>query len=432
MLESQRYKTILNEVFSEQSKFELQLKVERELADANFQVGKIPKEANDLIQKRCTPEFVKLGRVKEIEKDIHHDIMSLVKAIAEQCGDYGGYIHLGATSYDVQDTVRGLQLAKSKETILETIKKTIEIVADLAKEHKNLVCIGRTHGAHAVPTTYGMKFGNFLNELILAKETLQSARVDFGKMSGAVGTYASFGNKDVEEIVLDKLGLEKQPITTQVITRVIISKYVYALGLIATVLDHFAREIRNLQRTEIDELRESFTSKQVGSSTMPQKRNPEKSERICGLARVIRGHIQTSLDNVCLEHERDLTNSSSERIILAEVSILTHYILLQMNSILSSLSFNLEKITENLYLKNGAQCAENLMLKMTDKIGRQKAHELLKHLSAEKDFLSTVKNNETIRKHFSIEEIEIILNPKLYTGLAAKIVEDLVSSVKSK
>ena len=428
MLESQRYKTLLNQVFSEQSKFELQLTVERELANANFKVGKIPKEANDLIQQRCTPEFVKFERVKEIEKEIHHDVMSLVKAIAEQCGDFGEYIHLGATSYDIQDTVRSLQLSKSKVVILETIDKTIALVADLALEHKNLVCIGRTHGIHAIPTTYGMKFGNFLNELNIAKETLQNAKVNFGKMSGAVGTYASFGTQEVEKIVLNKLELDKQPITSQVITRTIISKYVYALGLIATVLDHFAREIRNLHRTEIDELREAFTSKQVGSSTMPQKRNPEKSERICGIARVIRSYIQTSLDNVCLEHERDLTNSSSERIILAEVSILTHYILLQMNSILSSLSFNFEKIEENLYLKGGAQCAENLMIKMTDKIGRQKAHEMLKKLSAEKDFLTAVKNNETVNKHFSMEEIEEILDPNLYSGLAVKIVENLVSS----
>ncbi len=428
MLESQRYKTTLNKVFSEQTKLEFQLQVERELANANFQVGKIPKEANEIIQQKCTPEFVKLLRVKEIEKEIHHDIMSLVKAIAEQCGDYGGYIHLGATSYDIQDTVRGLQLTKSKEAILQTIDKTIEIVADLAKEHKNLVCIGRTHGAHAVPTTYGMKFGNFFNELLLAKEALQDAQVNFGKMSGAVGTYASFEDDSVETIVLENLGLTKQPITTQVITRVIISKYVYALGLIATVLDHFAREIRNLQRTEIDELRESFTSKQVGSSTMPQKKNPEKSERICGLARVIRSNIQTSLDNICLEHERDLTNSSSERIILAEVSILTHYILLQMNNVLSSLSFNLEKIKENLFMKKGAQCAENLMIKLTDKIGRQNAHELLKQLSSEENFIKAVKRNETISEHLSEKEIETILDPSSYVGIAVQIVENLVSS----
>jgi adenylosuccinate lyase len=428
MLEINRYKTSLNESFSEQRKFEFQLLVEKELAYANFKVGKIPKEANEVIQSRCNSEYVKLERVKEIEKEIHHDLMSVVLAISEQCGEFGGYIHLGATSYDIQDTVRGLQLTQAKETILDSLKKTIEIVKGLSLEHKNLVCIGRTHGAHAIPTTYGMKFGNFLNELILAKEVLENAKVNYGKMSGAVGTYASYGTMEIEQIVLEKLNLEKQPITTQIISRVLYSKYIYALGLTATVLDHFAREIRNLQRTEIDEIRESFSETQVGSSTMPQKRNPEKSERICGIARVIRGYIQTSMDNICSEHERDLTNSSSERIIISEASILTHFILLEMNKILQSLYLNLPKIEENLQLREGAQCAEHLMIKMASKIGRQKAHELLKKLSNEENFIQACKNNPIISEHFNAEEIDEILDPKNYVGLSKLIVEKLVKS----
>ncbi|MCG3222646.1 MAG: adenylosuccinate lyase [Candidatus Heimdallarchaeota archaeon] len=428
MLEINRYKTSLNELFSEKKKFEFQLLVEKELAYANFKVGKIPKEANEVIQARCNSENVKLERVKEIEKEIHHDLMSVVLAISEQCGEYGGYIHLGATSYDIQDTVRGLQLTQAKNTILETLNKTIEIVSNLALKYKNLVCIGRTHGVHAIPTTYGMKFGNFLNELTLAKEVLENAKVNYGKMSGAVGTYASFGTMEIEKIVLERLNLEKQPITTQIISRVIYSKYIYSLSLIATVLDHFAREIRNLQRTEIDEVRESFTEVQVGSSTMPQKRNPEKSERICGLARIIRGHIQTSMDNICSEHERDLTNSSSERIIVSETSILTHFILLEMNKILQSLYLNLPKIEENLHLRKGAQCAEHLMIRMADKIGRQKAHELLKNLSNEDDFMQAVKNNSVISQYFSEKEIDEILDPKNYVGLSSKIVEHITSA----
>ena len=426
MLEINRYKTSLNEIFSEKKKLEYQLLVEKELAYANYRIGKIPKEANEIIQNRCNLENVKLERVKEIEKEIHHDLMSVVLAISEQCGEYGGYIHLGATSYDIQDTVRGLQLTQAKKVILEALNETISIVTKLAFNHKNLICIGRTHGAHAIPTTYGMKFGNFLNELNLAKDVLEKAKINYGKMSGAVGTYASFGTMKVEEIVLERLNLEKQPVTTQIISRVIYSKYFYALSLIATVLDHFAREIRNLQRTEIDEIRESFTEAQVGSSTMPQKRNPEKSERICGLARIIRGYLQTSLDNICSEHERDLTNSSSERIIISEASILTHFILLEMNKILQSLYLNLPKIEENLYLRKGAQCAEHLMIKIADKIGRQKAHELLKKLSNESDFMKAVKNNSTISEYLSDKEIEEILDPRNYVGLSVKIVENLV------
>ncbi len=428
MLEVSRYNTSLVEIFSEKKKFELQLLIEKELAAANFELGKIPKEAHDIIQKKCNSKFVKLERAKEIEKEIHHDLMSVVKAISEQCDKYGEYIHLGATSYDIQDTVRGLQLKEAKAEILETLNKTIDIVKELAIKHKDLICIGRTHGIHAVPTTYGMKFGNFLNELILAKEVLENAKVNYGKMSGAVGTYASYGTKEIEKFVLRKVGLEKLPITTQVVTRVIYYKYISALSLVATVLDHFAREIRNLQRTEIDEVREEFSKKQVGSSTMPQKRNPEKSERISGLARVIRGNIQVALENICLEHERDLTNSSSERVILSETSILTHYILLQMNTVLKNLYLNYSKIEENLFLMEGSQCAEHLMIKLTDKIGRQKAHELLRQLSSAENFVKTVKSNPTVKKFYTEEEIDDILNPKNYAGLASEIIEDIIKT----
>ncbi|MHA1197998.1 MAG: adenylosuccinate lyase [Candidatus Heimdallarchaeaceae archaeon] len=429
MLEIDRYRTSLNEVFSEQRKFELQLLVEKELAEANFQLGKIPKEANDVIQKRCTPKFVKLERVKEIEKEVHHDVMSLVFAIAEQCGDFGEYIHLGATSYDIQDTVRGLQLKDSKQQILKALQKTIEFSKELASKYKDLACIGRTHGIHAVPTTYGMKFGNFLNELLLAKETLEQVKVDYGKISGAVGTYASYGTREIENIVLNKLNLSSQPITTQVVTRVVHAKYIQALSLIASVLEHFAKEIRNLQRTEIDEVRESFDEKQVGSSTMAQKRNPEKSERICGIARIIRSSIQPSLENICLEHERDLSNSSTERIIISQTSILTHYIILQMNQILSSIHLNKEKIQFNLYLREGAQCAENLMIHLTDKIGRQKAHDLLKKLANEDNFTEAVKQNDTVSKYFNDEEIDQILDPMSYLGLSKEIVQNLLDSL---
>jgi len=432
MFEIERYKTSLIEIFSTQKKFELQLLVEKVLAEANYLVGKIPEEAYKVIEERCTPKYVKLERAQEIEKEIHHDLMSVVLAIAEQCEEYGGYVHLGATSYDIQDTVRGLQLKEAREVILEALSDTIKKVKSLALKYKDLVCIGRTHGQHAVPTTYGMKFGNFLNELLIAKEQLDQAHVDYGKISGAVGTYASYGTDEIEKIVLEKLGLRKQPLTTQVVSRVIYARYIQSLGLIATVLDHFAREIRNLQRTEIDEVHESFVRTQVGSSTMPQKRNPEKSERISGLARNIRASVQVALENVCLEHERDLTNSSSERILLSEISILTHFLILQMNSILDTLYLNEEKIRKNLYLKDGAQCSEHLMIRLAEHIGRQKAHKLLKHLSSQPNFKETVKNDEIVKKYFSEEEIDKILDPMNYVGLASQTVEKFVLSLEKE
>ena len=422
MMEINRYKTSLSEWFSKEKKFELQLLVEKTLAEANWKVGKIPNKAYQEIEKKCNSEYVKLERAEEIEKKIHHDLMAVVLAIAEQCGDYGGYIHLGATSYDIQDTVRGLQLKHAKKQIISALDETIEIVKNLTEKYKKLPCIARTHGQHAVPTTYGMKFGNFLNELLHARKILEETEVAYGKMSGAVGTYASYGTDEIERIVLEKLELKKQPITTQVITRVVHAQYIWALSLIATVLDHFAREIRNLQRTEIGEVQESFISQQVGSSTMPQKKNPEKSERICGLARVIRSNIYPALENVCL----DLTNSSSERIILAETSILTHYIILQMNQILKNLHLNEERIKNNLYLLGGRQCSEHLMIKLADKIGRQEAHKLLKQLSNTEDFYNAVLSNELISQYFTEQEIREILEPTNYLGLAPKVAQHVV------
>ncbi len=426
MLEIERYTTSLNEVFSTKRKFKYQLLVEKTLAEANYNAGKIPEAAIKIIKKKCTPEHVKLDRAKEIEADIHHDMMAVVLAIAEQCEDYGGYIHLGATSYDIQDTVRALQLKEARKTILDALDELVDVTKRLALKYKDLVCIGRTHGQHAVPTTYGMKFANFLNELLLAKQQLIDAKVAYGKISGAVGTYASYGTKEIETYVLDKLDLKKQDVTTQVVSRVVHARYVMALGLIATVLAHFGREIRNLQRTEINEIGESFISKQVGSSTMPQKKNPEKSERICGLARNIRSGISVALENIILEHERDLTNSSSERILLSESSILTHFIILEMIKVLKSLNFNIENIRHNLYYQDGAQCAEHLMIKLSDKIGRQKAHFLLKRLSKESDFANAVKQNEQIMEYFSDEEIDYILDPMNYVGLASEVVDSFI------
>ncbi len=432
MMEIERYKTEIADLFSQEKKLEYQLKVEYALAEANYQLGRIPKEAYETIAEKCSLDYVKLDRVNEIDSEIHHDLMAVVLAISEQCGEYGGYVHLGATSYDIQDTVRALQLKEAKEVILDSLKNTIKIVSELALSKKELICIGRTHGQHAVPTTYGMKFANFLNELILAKDALEQADVSYGKMSGAIGTYASYGTMEIEQIVLNKLQLKKQPVTTQVVTRVLYTKYLFALGLIATTLDHFARELRNLQRTEIAEIQEQFLGKQVGSSTMPQKRNPWRSERICGLARNIRTNTQIAFDNMCLEHERDLTNSSSERISLAESSILTHFIILEMNKILNSLSFDEENIKKNLYLKKGAQCAEHLMIKMTDHIGRQKAHELLKHLSSQLDFIAAVKTNDVVKGCFNDKEIEEILDPKNYVGLSFEVVENFVEAIKGE
>lgn len=421
-----RYKTDIAEIFSEEKKLNYQLRIEKELAFANFQVGKIPKEAYDEIAHYCNESFVKLERVKEIEKDTHHDLMSVVLAIAEKCPKFGGYVHLGATSNDIQDTVLGLQLKKAKKILIKQIDEISIELKRLAVTYQDLVCIGRTHGQHAIPITYGFKFANFLSEIELNKSNLKDSKVDYGKFSGAVGNYASYGTQEIENIVLERLFLEKLPITTQVIPRIIHSKFIFSLGSIASTLERISKEIRNLQRTEIGEVLESFGKKQVGSSTMPHKRNPHKSERICGLAKVVRGFVGIELENISLEHERDLTNSSSERVVIPESINLLSFMLNDMLKVLKTLKVNKDVVDKNLLLTQGRVCAERLMISLTDKIGRQKAHELLNKLTdAEGDYITAVKNSE-INKHLSDSEIESLLNPRTYIGLSKVIVDQVL------
>ncbi len=428
----ERYQTEINAIFTEESHLKYQLLVEKTLAKAHMMLGKIPKEAYEEIANACDSGKITLKRVKEIEKETHHDVMAMVLAISEQCPKYGGYVHLGATSYDIQDTVLGLQLKAAKSIILKHLVEFKDALTHLILKTKDLVAIGRTHGQHAIPITYGFKFANYLSEITLAENLLKNAEVAFGKMSGAVGTYASFGTDEVEKIVMQQLGLKKLPITTQIIPRIVHFSYLSALAAISSVLARLATEIRQLQRTEIGEVYESFGKKQVGSSTMPQKRNPHRSERVCGLTRVIQSHLQVALDNIILEHERDLTNSSAERYIIPQMTILTDFIIVEMTKILTHLEINEANIRKNLYLLNGRQCAERLMIRLSDSIGRQTAHELLKQLSKEQDFKKAVMEHPVIKEALSEKEILNLLDPKTYIGLAAKKAESVARQLHPK
>jgi adenylosuccinate lyase len=425
-----RYRTDIADLFTEEKKLELQLQVEKELTYANFKVGKIPKEAYDEIYTYCTPAFITLKRIKELEEETHHDLMSVVLAISERCPQYGGYVHLGATSNDIQDTVLGLQLQQAKDQLLDHIEALIDELIRLSKENVDLVCIGRTHGQHALPITYGFKFANFLSEISLAKNNLEQTTVNYGKMSGAVGNYASFGTRDVEDVLLKRLNLKRLPITTQIVPRIVHSKFLFALSLIASSLERLAKEIRNLQRTEISELNESFKKTQVGSSTMPHKRNPHKSERICGIAKYLRAMVGIGLENISLEHERDLTNSSSERVTIPETITLTDFIILEMTKILKELVISEDKILENLNMTQGRVCAERLMLALTDKIGRQKAHKILNNLASEQgNYIDTVKNSP-VKDYLTNDEITSLLDPITYTGLSKEVVLDYLKQYK--
>ena len=426
-----RYRTEMNALFDDEYKLRSWLDVEIALAKAHAKLGDIPPAAAAEIERAA--KNVKLARVLEIEAEIHHDLMAMVRALTEKCHKYGGYVHYGATSYDIEDTATALTLRHAIEGIRKRLAVTRELLKKHAIQRKNMVCIARTHGQHAVPTTYGMKFALWYAEAERNLERLERAeeRIAVGKMSGAAGTMATFQGKgfEIQGLVMKQLGLRAAKVTNQVVQRDRHAEALFCLALVAASMEKIAKEIRNLQRTEIMEVAEPFSSMQVGSSTMPQKRNPHKSERVCSLARLVRANVQTALENIPLEHERDLTNSANERFIFSESFIVTDYMLKEMNRILSGLQFFPEKIERNLELSGGAVMAERVMIALTEKgMGRQEAHELIRKAVIEaqrerKKLLAVLLQNREVTRRLKKEELERLFNPKNYIGESVEIVE---------
>ena len=424
-------------IFEEESKLGYWLAVEAALAYAQTEVGNIPRKAATEIKEKADIHHVKLSRVKEIEAEIDHDLMAMVRALSEVCeGEAGKYVHLGATSYDIEDTATALQVRDALRIISEDLRKMEDVLIEQAKRHKGTICIGRTHGQHAIPTTYGLKFTVWACEIRRHRERLSNVkkRILIGKMTGAVGTQASFGEKGIEiqRLVMDRLKLEPVIVSTQVVQRDRHAELIMLLALVAATLDKIAREVRNLQRTEIGEVFEPFRQSQVGSSTMPQKRNPHKSERICSLARMMKSFVFPALDNISLEHERDLTNSANERIIIPESFILLDYMLRQMHGIVEKLEFNPEMIQRNLELTQGLCMSESVMMKLVEKgMGRQDAHELLRKaaqrsLKSGKPFKEILLKDKNLLQYLTESELLERLDPESYLGTAEAQVENAI------
>ncbi|MCD6140419.1 MAG: adenylosuccinate lyase [Thermococcus sp.] len=431
----------MKRIWEEENKLQKLLDVEAALARAHAQLGNIPEESAKIISERANTKWVRVKRVQEIEEEIHHDIMAVVKALSEVCGEHGKYIHLGATSNDIIDTANALLIKESLEIVLKDLKELRTILKSLAKEHKYTVCIGRTHGQHAVPTTYGMKFAIWLDEIQRHIERIEEAkkRILVGQMSGAVGTMASFGEigLKMQELVMKDLGLKSALISNQIIQRDVYAELMSILAIIASTLDKIALEIRNLQRTEILEISEPFGKKQVGSSTMPHKRNPIRSEKISGLARVIYSNVIPALLNNPLWHERDLTNSSVERVILPETFVLLDEMLKNMKKVLLGLEFFPENIKKNLYLTKNLIMAEPLMLKLTEKgMGRQEAHELVRRLAMKafeenRDLLEVLSESKEAREYLTDDDLAS-LKPENYIGMAPQIVDNVIAYIEEK
>ncbi|MFX1498412.1 MAG: adenylosuccinate lyase [Promethearchaeota archaeon] len=438
-----RYRTELAYLFTEEKKLETWLKVEAVLAKVHAKVGNIPQRVADEIIKKANLDYVKLERVKEIDNKIHHDLMAMVKALTEQCeGDAGKYIHLGATSYDIEDTSTGLQLKEALIYTRESLLILLQVLITQMEKNKDLICIGRTHGQHALPTTYGMRFGVWAYEINRHIDRINEVleRISYGKMSGAVGTMASFGDYGIElqRLVMKELDLNPVLIANQIVQRDRHAEVILLTALIGQTLAKIATQFRILQRTEISEMFEPFKEAQVGSSTMPHKRNPYKSERICSLARLIKSNIIPALDNIILEDERDLTNSANERIIFAENFVLLDFIIKQLIDNLSHIEFNTNKIEENLNLTKGACLAEKVMVRLVDKgIGRQEGHEILrqsalKSIKQKRMINDILLENDIIKSKFSQEELNELLDPHKYIGKAIEQVLNLKNYLKKK
>ncbi len=411
----ERYKTIIADIFSAENKLKLQLQVESELAKVQANLGLISQKEADLINNAT--RYVKLERVQEIERETHHDLMAMVRALSEKAAEASGKVHLGATSNDIQDTVLALQLTQARNIILDKLDELSDVIAYLANKYKNLACIGRTHGQFAVPTTVGFKFANFLYELHLAKISLYNTRIQLSKFSGAIGNYASTNRTDIESLLLQQLGLEPVSISTQVVSRVVHAEFMNSLALCSSVIERISREIRNLQRSEIREWFEPFKKTQVGSSAMPHKRNPHKSERISGLSRVIRQNVAVALENIALEHERDITHSSVERIIIPESLNLLYFITQQMISILNGIEINEEGIRHNLDIAAGLSKSEQILKRLVKTVGRQEGHELLRKHANSTNFINDVMNDENILKYIDRSTLKQIFST-IDTGLA--------------
>jgi len=433
----------MKRIWSEESKIKRMIRVEIALLQALAKRGYLSEEEVEEVRKKVLQ--IKPERVKEIEAEIKHDVMALVKAISEVAGDAARWIHFGATSNDITDTATATQLRDTVKIFKLKLRKLAELLLQKAEEYRDVVCLGRTHGQAALPTTYGFRFALWASEIARHYQRLQQLkeRLLVGQMSGAVGTQAAFGSKGlgVEKDVMAVLGLKPAVISSQIIPRDIYCEYVEFLASLAATLEKIAMNIRILQRAEVGEVMEYFEEKQVGSSTMPHKRNPIDCENICGLARVARGFVEPQHQSSILWEERDLTNSSAERIILVETSVLVDHILSKMIKVVSSIVLNLENINRNLEIHRGLNVSEAVMVALTRRgVSRQDAHEIIRKVSMRAyrnkvSLLDELLVEEIVTKHFTKEELKEMLKPENYLGTAKErvgIVKRYVKSIMSQ
>ena len=403
-------------IWEPRNKFKIWLKIEVLACEALAKRGEIPKSAMKDIQEKS--DF-KVERIDEIEREVKHDVIAFLTCVAEYVGDSARSMHLGMTSSDVLDTALAVQLKQASNLILKELKAFQTVLKNQALKHKMTPVMGRSHGIHAEPLTFGLKVANWYEEVGRNIERLKRARqsISYGQVSGAVGTFACI-HPEVEEYVCSKLGLKAAPVSTQIIQRDRHAEFFTTLAIVAGTIDKIATEIRHLQRTEVLEAEEFFSSGQKGSSAMPHKRNPVVSEQMCGLARMVRSNAFAALENMPLWHERDISHSSVERVIGPDSTILIHYMLRKMTKMMEHLIVYPKNMMRNLEKTEGLIFSQSVLLALVEKgISREEAYSLVQKNAMQswtkgKDFLALLKKDKKVSSLLTKKEIEKIFNLK--------------------
>lgn len=407
----------MGELWTEAYKLKTWLQVEIAVCEAQAELGYIPADAVEEIKAKANFDP---KRVLEIEAEVRHDMIAFLTNVNEYVGDAGRYIHLGLTSSDVLDTALALQMVASLDVLLGQLEQLIQALRYQAQQHRDTVMIGRSHGIHAEPITFGFKLAGWLAEVLRHRDRLcrLNSQIAVGKISGAVGTYANIDPR-VEAIACAKLGLEPDTASTQVVSRDRHAEFVQTLALLAASIERFAVEIRNLQRTDVLEVEEYFSKGQKGSSAMPHKRNPIRSERLTGMARVIRGHAVAALENVALWHERDISHSSVERVILPDACILMHFMLVETADLIKHLLVYPENMKRNMNLYGGVVFSQRVLLALVEKgMSREEAYRVVQgcaHTAWNQpngNFQASIQQDPQVTQHLSPEEIEQCFDPQ--------------------
>jgi len=420
----------MGDLWSDTYKLKTWLDVEIAVCEAQAELGYIPEDAVTEIKAKAKFDP---KRVLEIEAEVRHDMIAFLTNVNEYVGDSGRYIHLGLTSSDVLDTALALQLVASLNLILEAVEELSQAIRYQAQQHRYTVMVGRSHGIHAEPITFGFKLAGWLAEVLRHRDRLVRIRreIAVGKISGAVGTYANV-DPQIEAIACEKLGLVPDTASTQVISRDRHAEYIQELALLTASLERFAVEIRNLQRTDVLEVEEYFSPKQKGSSAMPHKRNPIRSERLTGMARIIRGHAVAALENIALWHERDISHSSVERVIFPDSCILTHFMIKETTDLIKHLQVYPENMKRNMNVYGGVIFSQSVLLALVKKgLNREDAYRIVQTCAHQAwnqpkgDFRSLISQALEVKEVLSPEELETCFNPQQHLNKLEEVYQRL-------